>query len=132
MITGTIDNDTPHQLAEQFVAAVGPAGITLDYSPESLKSADRVLDELAGHGFANDSERMRMVEFIGSYYGEVIRRNIGGNWYYGIGEDSACGLVLDVETEHVVWCYATVAKEIMGGKDKSLWAIYQLIRGQFA
>lgn len=127
MISGTIDNDTPAALAEQFAELVRQAGATLDFSPESLRVADEVMDQLVGGGFANDEERLRMTELIGSYYGEVIRRNLGGNWYYGLQPDGACGLVLDEETEHVVWCYATVAKEIFGGKDKSLWSLYQVI-----
>lgn len=132
MITGTIDNETPSALAEQFVAAVRPAGVTLDYSPESLKLADEVLNQIVGHGLKNDSERSRMTELVGSYYGEVIRRNLGGDWYYGIPPEGDCGLVLDAETEHVVWCYATVAKEVFGNTDKSLWSIYQVISGMMA
>lgn len=70
MITGTIDNDTPAALAAQFVAAIQEAGVQLDFSPESLKLADDVMDQLVSGGFANDEERTKMIELIGSYYGE--------------------------------------------------------------
>lgn len=128
MITGTIDNDTPAALAEEFAELVRRAGPTLDFSPESLRVADEVMDQLVSGGLDNDEQRLRMTSLIGSYYGEVIRRNLGGDWYYGLGEGGDCGLVLDRETENVVWCYATVAKEIFGGTDKSLWSLYQVIQ----
>jgi hypothetical protein len=127
MINGSIDNETPAALAEEFAELVRRAGPDLDFSPESLQVADEVMDQLVGAGLANDEERLRMTSLIGSYYGEVIRRNLGGDWYFGLGETGDCGLVLDAETENVVWCYATVAKEVFGGTDKNLWSLYQVI-----
>ncbi|MDR5682739.1 MAG: DUF6278 family protein [Armatimonadota bacterium] len=53
-------------------------GIELDYSPASLEICDRLIDE----GWADHTPGKvdAVVNLFGAYLGEVIIRNLGGQW----------------------------------------------------
>jgi hypothetical protein len=55
------------------------AGIELDFTPESLKRVDQLLDGWHGQGQTCQS-MPTTVYLFGSYLGEVIIRNHGGRW----------------------------------------------------
>jgi hypothetical protein len=95
------DNDLPrripppgavHELAERTVEFVRKAvGIVLDYSPETLPLLDHYLT-------AVPDEQMETVDLIsataGAYFGEVMRRVLGGEWLDTDGAPSDWELVL--------------------------------------
>lgn len=66
-------------LAEMVVKNEAEAGVTLDYSIESLKQIDTVLSQLRAEG-ATPSSVPDMVFCMGCYVGEVMRRKYGGEW----------------------------------------------------
>ena len=66
---------------------------------------------------------MGLVELVGAYFGEVLRRNLGGNWYERVPPDNATGLLVDESGDLWVWCHAIVYKQLEQG-NKSLVAIY--------
>jgi hypothetical protein len=97
-------------------------GLPLDYAPESLVGVDRLL---AGYGSApgNGGRNSGLVELVGAYFGEVVRRNLGGHWYEKVPPDGATGLLVNDKADFWVWCHAIVHKQLEQG-GKSLHAIY--------
>jgi hypothetical protein len=81
-----------HELAERTVEFVRKAvGIVLDYSPETLPLLDHYLT-------AVPDEQIETVDLIsataGAYFGEVMRRVLGGEWLDTAGAPSEWELVL--------------------------------------
>jgi hypothetical protein len=73
--------------AEALVAAAAANRDELDFTLESLVSLDAMLDRLfgrrwlAGRSGRLDASRFgAMIEPIGAYVGETLRRNLGGEW----------------------------------------------------
>jgi hypothetical protein len=95
----------------------------LDYSPPTLEVIDRIL---ASYGTGHADENMGLVELVGAYFGEVLRRSLGGDWYVDVPPDGATGLKLSDRgglSDVFVWCHAIVYKQLRDG-NKSLAAIY--------
>ena len=118
---GTAANDALAKLAEMLVQDVGKQGLNLDYRVESLAAVDKVL---AGYGVGQADQNMGLVELVGAYFGEVLRRQHGGNWFENVPPDGATGLLLDEKAEFWVWCHAVVHKQLQHG-GKSLFGIAQ-------
>src|SRR5215468_7488514 len=109
------------RVAGLLVADLTAKGLPLDYTPDSLLGIDKVLANY-GHAKGNGDRNMGLVELVGAYFGEVIRRNLGGNWYELIPPDNATGLLVDESCELWVWCHAIVYKQLELG-NKSLHGI---------
>lgn len=58
----------------------------LDYSRESLKSIDRVLEK----NFAQNTLDEKTIADMGMYLGETLRRIIGGQWRFNEGFHELC------------------------------------------
>lgn len=116
-------NEALMKLADMLVQDVGKQGPVLDYSPESLLAIDRIL---AGYGVGEADKNMGLVELAGAYFGEVLRRKFGGDWYENIPPDGATGLLIDKGAELWVWCHAVVHKQLLSG-GKSLYGICEEI-----
>lgn len=98
-------------------------GLPLDYSPDSLIQIGQVLGNY-GHGQGNGDRNMGLVELVGAYFGEVVRKNLGGNWFENIPPDGATGLLVDESTEMWLWCHSIVYKQLEQG-NKNLFEIYE-------
>ena len=122
MRRGQLANAEMERVAGLLVADLTAKGLLLDYTPESLFGIDRVL---ASYGCAkgNGDRNKGLVELVGAYLGEVIRRNLGGNWYEKVPPDNATGLLLDEASEFWIWCHAVVYKQLEQG-NKSLHEMY--------
>lgn len=84
------------EYAEQVVTYVKKAlGVTLEYDSDTLPVLDhylRTVDEAAGGG--NQPATIQLVVVTsGAYFGEVVRRRLGGRWELG-GEDIEWRIVL--------------------------------------
>ncbi len=124
MIEGIASDAKVEALAAEFVeVARGSLGLELDMTPDSLKAVDAILDQfrgqLAGEG---EAAKARAVLWIGAYYGEVVRRQLGGGWV--TTPEGDVGLVIEAESGFVLWCFETVAEEVYEGDDKNLWGSY--------
>jgi hypothetical protein len=64
--------------AEHVRAVQRLTGIELDYSPASLEICDRLVDE--GWSDGAPARVDAVVNLFGAYLGEVIIRNLGGQW----------------------------------------------------
>jgi hypothetical protein len=122
MIAGKLANDEMERVAALLVADLGAKGVSLGYTPESLSTVDGILANY-GHGKGNGDKNMGLVELVGAYFGEVLRRNLRGNWYENIPPDGATGLLLDEGSDFWVWCHSVVYKQLELGS-KSLHQIY--------
>jgi hypothetical protein len=112
--------------AEAIVAAAAANRDELDFSLESLVGLDAMLDRLfarrwpAGRGGKLDVNRFgAMIEPIGAYVGETLRRSVGGAW--GVHEELGPGLLLPSGT----WTFplAKAEKRFENGHEDSL-ALY--------
>ena len=122
MAKGQLANAEMERIANLLVADLTAQGLPLDYTSESLLGIDRVLANY-GHAKGNGDRNMGLVELAGAYFGEVLRRNLGGNWYEKVLPDNATGLLLNEGSEFWVWCHAIVYKQLEDG-NKSLYEIH--------
>ena len=72
---------------------------------------------------------MGLVELVGAYFGEVVRRNYGGEWFENVPPDGATGLRIDERLDMWLWCHAIVYKRLENG-NKSLHGIFEDIPRQ--
>jgi hypothetical protein len=109
--------------AEAIVAAATANREELDFSLESLVVLDAMLDRLfgrhwpAGRGGRLDVRRFgAMIEPIGAYTGETLRRTLGGDW--GVHEEHGPGLLLPSGT----WTFplAKAEKRFHNGHEDAL------------
>ena len=112
--------------AEAIVAAAAANREELDFSLESLVALDAMLDRLFGrrwpvgrHGRLDAARFEAMIEPIGAYAGETLRRSVGGTW--GFHEEFGPGLLLPSGT----WTFplAKAEKRFHNGHEDSL-ALY--------
>jgi hypothetical protein len=75
-------------------------GITLDYTEKSLDDVDAILDQIAGGSIvppktAEEKEQLWTVAKVyGGYLGEVVIRNMGGDWEMSDNPDGSARLIL--------------------------------------
>ena len=119
---GNLANAEMERVAGLLVADLAAQGLSLDYTAERLVRLDQPLANY-GHSKGNGSKNAGLVELVGAYFGEVLRRNLGGNWYENVPPDGATGLLLDEDCEMWVWCHSIIYKLLEEG-NKSLHDIY--------
>ena len=110
-------------------------GISLDYSEESLKTLDEILEKyhqglpkgIKKLFFRGPSEEdiVHMSKVWGGYLGEVIRKNNGGEWGMSESFPNAISLTIN-DTE--IFPPAKVNKRITNGKEDGIYFYYQAIK----
>ena len=107
-------------------------GAILDYSADSVAVAERLaarLNKAIPRGLwrklfgPSDAKLERMAKMLGGYVGEVLRREIGGEW--GINDQAnAVGLELAPE----VWIFPTAKahKRLLNGPEDSLDSFFKI------
>ncbi|HTU33078.1 MAG TPA: hypothetical protein VMF66_04685 [Candidatus Acidoferrum sp.] len=124
----TICNEEMERVANLLVADLGRQGLLLNYAPDTLKTIDRLLLNY-GSGPGNGDKNMGLVELIGAYFGEVVRRRHGGDWFEKIPPDGATGLRINENCDLWLWCHSIVYKQLEVG-NKSLHGIYEEVGRQ--
>jgi hypothetical protein len=121
--------------AEAIVAAAAANRDALDFSLESLVVLDAMLDRLfgrrwpAGRNGRLDAGRFGpMIEPIGAYVGETLRRSVGGEW--GHHEEFGPGLLLSWD----MWTFplAKAEKRFHNGHEDSLALYADVLAGMAA
>ena len=124
MPEGRPNNDAPIQQAERFVRDLGARGVVLDYTPASLGRLETVLSRQPP--MAQPDATFALL--AGAYLGEVIRRNIGGQWYEQVPPDGTTALLVNEQHQLMVFPYSILFKKLQkGGKD--LPQIYDEVTG---
>ncbi len=125
-------NDMMAAYAEDAVDYAKQQGAVLDYSPGSVATVER----LAGHlhktmakGFLrklfgpSDTRLATMAKMLGGYVGEVVRREIGGEW--GI-EDQTQGVGLQLALAAWIFPSAKAYKRLLNGPEDSLESFFKI------
>lgn len=101
--------------------------IDMDYSPESLKKVDDLIDQLL---VLPEAKQILTTEFgllVGSYVGEIIRRRFGGRWINTtLGERPVTALAWVGKDKNVIlYPMVKVEKRANNGREDSLYFYYQ-------
>lgn len=114
--------------AEWVATALTASGYMADFSAQSIKEVERFFDEHSENGAARPggllSEQLGPRIFaIGSYIGETIRRNIGGEWH---GDDDDPEAEVNVELilpdGSRIWPIQRAMKRFKNGNEDSIVA----------
>src|SRR5262249_36871086 len=86
---GTIKEDI-NKSAEWIALALKSSGYRADFTPQSLWEIDRFFDDHSANGNAKPGGLLSQslgsrIFAVGAYIGEVVRRNVGGEW---VGDDT--------------------------------------------
>jgi len=125
--------------AEQAVAAAREQQIQLDYSEESLKQVENILERLdapiSGGGRASaapaDADTEDLCKMWGGYLGEVVRRRWGGEW---VLETYPGGNVLTVALSvpgGTVFPSMKIYRRLSQGAAENVWSFYCMMRDRF-
>jgi hypothetical protein len=124
---GTLVEDAV-EMAEWISAALRSSGYAADFRPASLRELDRFFDENTRHGRPIrrgllSKDLGKRVFAIGAYVGEVIRRDLGGQWH---GDDSdphgETNMELRLPGGRVIWPMQRCMKRLVNGPEDGLAA----------
>ena len=112
--------------AEWIASALSSSGYRADFTLASLSEIDRFFDEhsrdgqpVAG-GLLSESTGSRLFA-LGSYVGEVIRRNAGGEW---VGDDSDPKAEINIEfhlpSGVIAWPVQRAMKRLINGSEDGI------------
>ena len=108
--------------------ALASSGYRADFSLASLSEIDRFFDEQAPNGNPKAggimSENLGSIVFgLGSYVGEALRKNLGGEW---IGDDNDPQAEINVSLKlgdgSIVWPIQRVMKRLRNGREDGIAA----------
>ena len=114
--------------ATWIASALTSSGYRADFTPASLWEVERFFDEQTSDGQAVTggllSEDLGARLFtLGSYVGEVLRRQLGGRWHGDDADPEAeINVALNLPSETTVWPVQRVMKRFANGDEDSLAA----------
>ena len=124
--------DTMELVAREAASlAQSSAGQKLDFSEESIKIVESILGQL--HSEKKNAKASPQPEVInrvchiyGAYIGEVMRRNIGGEWI--LDDKLARGQKIPAMRKGQMQTspFAKVYKRIMNGPEDDVWFYYRV------
>ena len=125
--------------AEDAVAhARSSSGVTLDYSSESVRHVEEVLEalyaaiprgfvaRLLGRGPSVD-DLWTMSKMYGGYVGEVIRRAAGGEWMLDEEVVPGAGTICLRRDANRVFPPAKVHKRLTNGPEDNVWHYFRIV-----
>ena len=107
--------------------ALSDSGYRANFSLESLRELDRFFDEQVTDGRANAAGSLskqlgQRLFCLGAYTGEVIRRNVGGDWEGNDDSSEAeIDLALRLPNGSLMWPVQRVMKRFQLGPAESLY-----------
>ena len=125
--------------AEQAVAAAREFQIELDYSEESLKQVENILERMqnpipggaAASPAPAGADTEDLCKVWGGYLGEVVRRRWGGEW---VLETYPGGNVLTVALSvpgGMVFPSMKIYRRLSQGDKENVWTFYCMMRDRF-
>jgi hypothetical protein len=115
-----------HEAAEWVAAALTQSGYRADFTPPSLWEIERFFDTEAPGGRARrggllDKSVGLRVFAVGSYVGEVVRRNIGGTWSGDDDDpDAEINVALDLPDGSRIWPVQRAIKRFRNGPEDGI------------
>jgi hypothetical protein len=125
---------TIQQIAEAYALdmvdyAKQAHGIGLDWSDDSIQQIDRIAGVLHGEYKKSPPSSEQLEPFykmLGSYIGEVFRRNHGADWGWVTLQGSRFpGLQAKAGT--LFWPWGRAMNRIVSGPEDNLWHYYQAL-----
>ena len=121
--------------SEDAIVLAQQHGYALDFSEDSLKQVDQILEKYhqgIPRGFKklfskvpSEEKITQISKIFGGYVGEVMRRHIGGEW--GLSDQFENALALKFNTNTEVYPPAKVNKRIINGSEDNIWFYYCVI-----
>jgi hypothetical protein len=114
--------------AEWIATALSSSGYRADFSPHSLWEVDRFFDEHSKRGKPRRrgllAENLGQRLFaVGSYAGEVIRRDLGGEWRADEADpEGEVNIELHLPDGAVVWPVQRAMKRLSNGREDGIAA----------
>lgn len=124
---GTLVEDAA-EMAEVISTALRSSGYAADFQPASLGELDRFFDDNTGNGGPTrrgllSKDLGKRVFALGAYLGEVIRRQLGGEWH---GDDrephGEVNMELRLPGGGVIWPMQRCMKRLVNGPEDGLAA----------
>ncbi|WP_008588160.1 hypothetical protein [Niabella soli] len=108
-------------LAQEFLKKYTVPYGGLDFSTESLKVLDQLLDDARGFYAEMSGEQQRkIIEGAGAYIFEVARKNVGGTYYWYQKLDQPVLVTGQPKFEAAILTFKQVRQRLENGKDDSI------------
>jgi hypothetical protein len=134
----TITDTMEAHALEAVNLAQATAQQKLDFSEDSIKAVEKVLDglhksiprdlqKIDSKGVAGHEVADWVSNLYGAYIGEVMRRNIGGDWV--VDDKMSPGTkIISFRIGHLQTCpSAKVYKRIINGSEDDVWFYYRVL-----
>ncbi len=116
-------------------------GETLDFSEDSLRAVERILDRVSStipRGLGrllkrkpSDEQIWEMSKIWGGYIGEVIRKRWGGEWTLETAAHPGTVITLRV-LDADIFPPGRAHKRLTNGSEDNIWDYYRVLRSDFA
>jgi hypothetical protein len=129
----TLREDLP-VAADWIAEALGSSGYRADFSLDSAREVERFMREQTDEegrprpdGLLGESLGQRMFG-LGAYLGEVLIRNLGGEWVTDDADpEGEINVAVRLQDETLVWPVQRVMKRLTEGEGESVHAYVALI-----
>ncbi|MBA4185711.1 MAG: hypothetical protein H0X49_17165 [Acidobacteria bacterium] len=107
--------------AELVINGVGRmCGVQLDYDEKSVEWLDGYIER--NRKDFDEETVEKMTNILGSFLGECIRRNFGGEWKIS---ENGFGIIFD--SKNAVYPFAKTEKHLRNGSEDSIVGLYKMI-----
>lgn len=120
--------------ADIALAAANVSGVELDYTPDSLRHVDEIIEGMRSDGATSDQVGETLFGF-GCYVGEVLNRNAGGVWRLATQQEVdffGFPMVIELPTGRVCNPIGKAFKRLEQGPADSLPYFYHVFASQQA
>jgi hypothetical protein len=112
--------------AESAVTTARNSQVLLDYSEESLKQLESILEGLAEKAQPEGLEEV--CKMWGSYLGEVVRRRFGGEWTIETYPGKAFATLTLSVNGNKLFPTMKVHRRLTQGRDDNVWSFYTMVK----
>jgi hypothetical protein len=124
-----IPENAPKFAGDIVAAAAEISGVALDYSADSLKDVDDIIERMRQDGCTSEQLAETLFGF-GCYVGEVFVRQAGGRWRNAadtaMADLAGFPLVVELGEEHFCNPIGKVFKRLENGEEDNLPYFYQV------
>jgi hypothetical protein len=123
--------------AQDAVDHAKSVGVSLDYSPDSIRQVEGVLEKLCAaipRGLSrlirrrpSAEDMATMAKMYGGYIGEVVRRTAGGEWMLDTEIVPGHTVISLRKGEQRIFPPSKVEKRLANGPEDNVWFYYQVL-----
>jgi hypothetical protein len=113
--------------AELVVQQMSPvSGLAFDYDAESVEWLDGFINRQRAREEIDKETVESLISILGSYLGECLRRNFGGEW-----KASEYGWGIFFSERHATFPFSKTRKQFENGEEDSIYSFFELIPTMF-